>query len=552
LEALLVLAAVRWAFRRPPAGSSRLFAAERAVTRFAGRRRLVVLAVGLAALAGRAALSPILPSREPLISDEHSYLLAADTFASGRLTNPAHPMWKHFEAMHVNQQPTYMSMYPPAQGLAPAAGDRLAGRAWVGVWLSSALMCAAICWMLQGWLPPVWALLGGLLAVVRLGLFSYWVNSYWGGAVAAAGGALVLGALPRLWRRPSARGAVPLALGVAVLANSRPYEGLLVCLPAGAALLVRIWRTRGARFGGAVAMSAGLLSLAAAGMLYYNWRVTSDPLRLPYQVNREAYVSGRYFVWDAPNQKPDYRHSSLRDFYVKWQARTAEAAMTVPGFITNGLKNAGGFWLFYLGPLLSLPLVMSPWAFRDRRVRLLVLIGAVFLVGLALDLWFYPHYAAPATALVYAFVLQSLRHLRWARGRRSAALARLTVAVPVICLAMAGVRLLAQPLHSVLAPDHPATWFHTTAGNTERATIAAHLASLGPRQLVLVRYSSLHNWFEEWVYNAADIDGAKVVWAHDMGEERNRELLEYFRGREVWLVEPDTKPPRLSPYAPAR
>ena len=59
-------------------------------------------------------------------------------------------------------------------------------------------MSGAICWALQGWMPPAWAFLGGLLAMIRLATFSYWVDSYWGGTVAALGGALVIGALPRM------------------------------------------------------------------------------------------------------------------------------------------------------------------------------------------------------------------------------------------------------------------------------------------------------------------------------------------------------------------
>ena len=87
----------------------------------AKRKLLAVISIGAAAIFLRIAILPLVPVPIPEFHDEFSYLLAADTFAHGRVTNPPHPMWIYFDTMHVNQLPTYMSKYPPAPGLALAA-----------------------------------------------------------------------------------------------------------------------------------------------------------------------------------------------------------------------------------------------------------------------------------------------------------------------------------------------------------------------------------------------------------------------------------------------
>lgn len=519
---------------------------ERAFARLSRRKSLSVLLVGLSVVVIRVALIPILGIPQPRFNDEFSYLLAGDTFAHGKLTNPTHPMWIHFESFHIIEQPTYMSMYPPAQGLVLAAGQLL-GHPWIGQLLVTALMCSALCWMLQGWLPPPWALLGAALAVLRLGILSYWMNTYWCASVAALGGALVLGAWPRLRQHLRVRDALLMALGLAILANSRPYEGLVFSIPVAFAML--FWLT--AKDHPALGISVPrvvvpiflALLVAAAATGYYYSRVTGNPFRMAYQVNRHTYATAPYFIWQTPRPEPVYHHEVMRDFY-RWELGEFTKNRTFTGYLRRGADKFFSWWQFYLGPLLTLPLLAFPHVIRQRKMRLPLLICAAMVAGFAVQTWTLPHYFSPATGALYILLIQGMRHLwHWSPVQRPLGRAIVRM-IPMLACAMILLRVAAVLTHTRIEPAWP-------RGNLERAALLHGLQQLPGLQLVIVSYGPHHDVDHEWVYNDADIDAAKVVWARDMGKADNQELLQYFPSRNVWLVKGDRPAPKLSPYPDA-
>jgi hypothetical protein len=478
----------------------------------------------------------------PHYHDEFSYLLAADTFAHGRLTNPPHPMWVHFETFHVIWHPTYMSMYPPGQGLILAVGEVL-GNPWFGQLLASALMCAAICWMLQGWIPPRWALLGGVLAVARLGLLSYFTNGYWSACLPALGGALVLGALPRIQDGARRIHAAIMAVGLFILANTRPYEGFLLSLGVAIALLAWMVGKKGppSRISLARIVLPLVLTLAplAAWTGYYYYRVTGSPFRMAYDVNRSTYAMGRYFIWQKPWPQKSYHHAKMQAQYER-ELREASEYKTLRGFLRRGRGKLYYFWQVYLVPPLPFVLIALPCAARDRRLRVPWMIGAIFVMGLAVEVWFLPHYFAPATALLYLLLMQYMRHLRWFEWEDRPVGLAFVRAVCVIYVATVVLR-----LGLAIAHVHPEKeWQH---GDMGRANVAQELNAQPGQHVVLVRYAPDFDLDREWVFNGADIDAQKIVWARDMGAEKNQELLDYYRGRMFWSVEADGTA-RIEPY----
>src|SRR5690349_8136871 len=512
--------------------------------KLASRKTLVIWLLLFSVIGVRLAVLPLLPVPVPGIHDEYSYLLLGDTLAHGRLTNPTHPMWMSFESFHINWFPTYCSKYPPGQGAVLALGELL-GRPWLGVILSVGAMCAAILWMLQVWLPQRWALLGAVLVALKFGTASYWMNSYWGGAVAAAGGALVLGAMPRIIRFAKLRDALLLGLGLAILANSRPYEGFLFSIPVAVCLLCWLaGKTKSARppkthiFRLLAPLSAVLL-LTVVFMGYYNWRLTGNALLFPHVLNSRTYRSMGLFLWDHPKPPLQYHNQQFEDFYNGWEREDYQNTWADVWRVTAEKLTRSGSTYFWWGALLLLPGI--PFAFCERKLRVPLL--ALFLVsaGFFTSIWSFPHYAAPVTCVIFLLLVQAIRHLRRMRvaGR------------PIgLALACAAVFLLAGEIGLRVSNRNcdPLEW--TCQGDPSRAAIQERLSHSPGKHLILVRYEEYHNIHDEWVYNGAEIDSAKVLWARELGAEQNARLLAYFKDRHVWLVEPDKDNTELIPYEP--
>jgi hypothetical protein len=529
-----------------PRWTPRVFhAIESFFSRFAKRKTAAILALFFGVIGVRLAALPQLPVPVPGIHDEFSYLLMADTFAHGRLANPPHPMWMSFESFHVNWFPTYSSKYPPGQGAVLALGQLL-GNPWIGVLLSVAAMCAAMLWMLQAWLPARWAFLGAALVALKFGIASYWINSYWGGAVAATGGALVLGAMPRIVRRARSLDALLLGLGMAILANSRPYEGLLFCIPVAGWFL---WWLAGktkppapphTRIVHVFAPLSVVLLLSIAFIGYYNWRLTGNVLLFPHVLNTRTYRTTGLFLWDHPKDPLEYHNQQFEDFYNGWEREDYQNTWPDARKVTAEKLERIGSTYFWWGALLLVPGL--PFVFFDRRMRLPMLIFLMGTVGCLALIWSMPHYAAPLTCVISLLLVQAIRHLRTIRiGGRPLGLA---LSWAIICCLATDVGLSVR--HRVC---DPLEW--TCQGDPSRAVIAKTLSNSPGEHLIMVRYEEDHNLHDEWVYNGAEIDTAKVLWARELDPAQNARLFAYFKDRQVWLVEPDSDNTELIPYSPA-
>jgi hypothetical protein len=487
----------------------------------------------------RLILLPHHPVPHPDIYDEFGHLLVAGTLRHLRLANPAHPLHQFFETFFVLQQPTYSSIYPIGNGLALAIGWTLFGIPWSGVLICTAAFCALCYWMLRGWTTPGWALFGGLLAVFQFGPLNQWTNTYWGGAFSAAAGCLVFGALARIRNRGQIRDGLLLGLGLALHLLSRPYESvyLLICIPL---FLVP-------RFPRKPLIAAALVCVPAVGItLLQNQRVTGHWLQLPYSLSQYQYgvpaaltfqQSPRPHIPLTPQQELDYRMQ--RNFH--------PGADTISSYFAR-LFYRIRYYRFYFYPPMYLALIAFLFSIRNYRDAFIPIACLLFALGTNFFPAFQFHYLA---AVVSLFVLMSVRGLQQlTRLRFGKEAARV-----LICLCFAWFAFWYAP-HLLEGTGFPLdiirfdVWNSINHRNPERRIeVNRQLADIPGKLLVFVHYWPQHPFQDEWVYNGADIDGQRIVWARDLGAE-DEKLRAFYGDRKALLLEPDAQPPRLAPYEP--
>ena len=502
-------------------------------------RRPLIAAVSIAfgAIALRLALIPLQPIPIPIVSDEFSHLLLADTLLHGRVANATHPFWPHFESLHILQQPHYVSNYFPGHAAVLAAARAVIGHPWAGILAESLGFLLVLYWALRGWMPARWAMFGVLLASLRFAVASYWIDAYHGGFLPALGGALVFGAFGRLRRSATFSQSSVLGTGLAILSMTRPFEGALFAVPMVAALA---WQYR-SRFGSLAAIAVPATAIVGVAVLMlgmYFQRVTGSPFVTAYQISQKTYGWPMGLAWTPP-PKIQHRHIELQRYY-EYELSEREKVDGPIDFIEYLTFRVQEYWRFFIGAILTVPLIMLSRVWRRRRVLFLALAGA--LVAVLLEGASSPHYLAPATAVIVAILIECIRHLR---ATRTLDIGWLPAAMALVLVLRIGAQAAGLPYTQAINFQ---SWCCRVEGNLNKSRIAAELSKIPGKHLVLVQTKTdPYNLFQ-WIYNDADIDASPIVWARDLGRERDAQLSGYFHDRDVWIVDPNAEPATCRKY----
>ncbi len=326
------------------------------------------------------------------------------------------------------------------------------------------------------------------------------------------------------------------SLGCVQAVLARPYEGGVLALLSAmelVRLLARSPLSREQKRRQWIACAASAALPACAGLLFLltvNQASTGSPWRLAYQEHARQYQIRRTFFWQKDRPAPPYRHESIRAVYEGLLRRDMPPLERIrTNFATY--RDHYGSLKFNIAGLAA----AAAWGAGAGLAWVLWVVFA----GLAAVwsiVWTMPHYYAPFAAFLAVAVA----------GGAGAAAQRNWFGRPrpgLVALLFVG--LLAPGFGPPLKREPLRVPFLS-----RRTEIITRLEKDPERHLILVRYRPGRNWYEEWVYNDADLENAKILWARWHESPRLPEFLSRHRDRVVWLLEADLPGYPLERYPP--
>ena len=523
---LIVALSLLW----PRLGNSWFSRIEAWFQTLARRRILTAILLALTPITLRLAVLPSEGVPVPHIHDEFGHLLVADTLLHWRLANPPHSNPEFFETIYVLQRPTYSSIYPIGIGVSLTIGRLLFGHPWGGVLLFVSLMCAGVYWMLLNWVSPGWALIGGVITIMSWSVLSEWASSYCGGATAAVAGCAIIGALPRVFDKSKPIYAVLLGLGFSYAFLIRPFETLLlvpcvvvfVSLHWGMMREARLWRT-----------TLFILLGVAPGVLVtalHDRAVAGKYWELPYVLNQRQYGVPQTFGFQAA-AVPDRSLTPEQEAVYQWQTQAHDSVSTVRGFL-HVFPSRIAVVRLYLASTLWPLLIILPFCRLNRRLAWVI--GSIIftIAGGSLYGFFLPQYVASFIGfflLLGIAAMQRLNEFPWGQ---------LTVRLFLVVSFCHFAALFGLSMAQGLAPSASRlTGRPAVVAETPRSSILNRLTKESGNQLVFVAYKARHSFYNEWVWNAADIDSSRIIWARDLGPENDARLMNLYSQRSSWRVD---------------
>jgi hypothetical protein len=245
------------------------------------------------------------------------------------------------------------------------------------------------------------------------------------------------------------------------------------------------------------------------------------------------YETARSFLFQKPHESPEGIPFQISKFHDNELNRYLSRRGSILGFLKGVSEKLFMFGRYYIRVIFLVPFlffVFSPKGFWQKYSLgvLLILLIANFITT-----WNETYYIAPITALFIYMILSGFRTSSFRKWK----LYQNTVNTILVII-------LLHPFIGVAA--------HMKRDRSDFVNIKKEqidkLNLNGRKDLVIVHYDQEHKSNNEFVYNEPDIENADVIWARDLGEKKNKELINYFKERNIWYYYPDEDPHKLLKY----